>query len=413
MFSSSDESVRLIESLSWELVAEYGTLQDILALRLASTVLTCCIQQLSHERCAQLLQERLIHSQLTMVSETWNRPYQAYLAFMMQSKSGAFDTLIRTFRVMKHLPQHAAVGFSGKYGRHVIPMQWNSEASELQPFAHPSCNRLNCPTCRFRIPIDADPSAQIYSCLLVRSKDGVVDATAFFPKCIPNLPPDLLCPYCCHRNERTLVLSVLSYKSSSANNDYKVLSFTPYNDEDFEETENDGSDEDNDDGEDARHDQVDEDPDRVKPKRPCNRPQFAFPQLFSEVVVSQTDLSTPWDDQLKCVVAIHCTSCQHFGVAAPASPCWHDNFHCHHAFGLLSFGNQESRTGIIVTRQVCSHQDCNKATLCPSCCNRYEHRGKLKSLVRYKCWCKHCHPGFSDGIYCSEHDWITTVCHHW
>jgi hypothetical protein len=37
----------------------------------------------------------------------------------------------------------------------------------------------------------------------------------------------------------------------------------------------------------------------------------------------------------------------------------------------------------------------------------------LKSFVRYKCCCKHCHPGCSDGIYCSEHDWITTVCHHW
>ena len=409
------------ELVPWELVVEFSSLDEILNLRLVSRSMADCMSQISPFKCASLLQKRLTSSQVSLVSNgSWKKPCQDYVAFLTRPETSALDTLIRTMRAMQCLPTEMAIAYSGKYGRHAIPLKFNQERKSVEVFSYPECRRRNCPSCRMRIPHDASGDAEIYNFITIRHKKHRFDLTKFYPKCMPNLPADLCCPHC-RSGERTLVLSMLSYESASVDN--KSLTFTPKNDQDFFEAESEDDEEGIDDGGANEEDNGDDPPDRKRARLDDTVADTTPTDSFSFPLIHGNDIALPHrdgpkraQDNSKFAIAIHCTSCQEFGVVAPASPCLKDEFACHHVAESMQFADRTSTVGAVLVRNTCAH--CDKATLCTSCCLRDKHRPYASDVnqeepVFLKYWCKHCHASGEEGIHCPTCAWMTTVCHHW
>lgn len=402
-----------VELVPWELVAEFSTIDEILNLRLVSRSMAESMSMISPTHCSSLLEERLVSLQISLLSnKTWKKPCQDYVAFVARPESSPLDTVMRTLRTVQYLPMEVAVAYSGRYGRHAIPLRLNKETKTLEALSYPECQRRNCRTCRMRIPHDRSASADIYNYITIRHKSHRFDLTRFYPKCIPNLPADLRCPYCRVSDERTLVLSMLSYKSAGLDN--SALTFTPYNDDDYSEAEGDigDSSEDDQDGEDRNS------PDRKRIRLvPHSEYSFAYPAIFEDAAIPQRDEPPSQNrDNCKFAISLHCTLCEEFGVLAPASPCISDLFACHHVTELMEFsGRLESTVGVILVRTTCSA--CDKSTLCHSCSLRQRHmpyaneRDTDMSIIS-RFWCQYCHPSAESGVFCPSCSWRTTVCHH-
>lgn len=230
--------------------------------------------------------------------------------------------------------------------------------------------------------------------------------------------------HCLNNRERTLVLGMLSYHSSSFDNE--TLSFTPRNEDAYAEEEDETSDAQGEESNSDAADNPDEPdtnvdvtrPDR-KRKRPGDMPEhsFAFPPVYDDVAVPHIERPMRPKETAKFGISIHCTACEHFGIVAPATPCFHPDFSCHHKMECLQFAKQQSTVGGVLVRNKCSHDQCGHATMCRTCCRRSKHRPYASDVrqepVTSKCWCKYCHPNFDSGIYCNSCAWVTTVCHHW
>lgn len=404
------------EMFPWEIIAEFSDIDDVLNLRLVSRALAESMSQLSPYTCASFLQARLIALQLSLVTnKTWKKPCDDYVAFLTQPPdTSPLDTLLRTLRTLRYLPMEMAIAYSGKYGRHAIPLKLNWETKTLESTSFPECRRPNCATCRFRIPHDSDGNSDVYNYITIRQKDHRFDLTKFYPKCIPNLPADLCCPSCRSSRERTLVLSMLSYKSAGL--DKLSLTFTPYNEDDFSEAEGDVGDSSEDD---------EEVQDRSSPNQKRARydddvvlpdSSFAFPHIHDDCSLPHRDEFTPPgdNDNGKFAISLHCTSCEEFGIVAPANPCMMEMFACHHATTSMDFAGRQSTVGVVLVRSRC--HSCDQATLCRSCCLRQMHRpyaNRANQEQRFwTCWCQNCNPSAESGVYCPTCAWMTTLCHH-
>lgn len=400
----------------WEMVAEFSGLDDVLNLRLVSRSLAECMSHLSPFTCASFLQTRLIALQLSLVSnKTWKKPCEDYVAFLTQpTETPPLDTLLRTLRTLRYVPTEMAIAYSGKYGRHAIPLTLNWESKTLESISFPECRRRNCPTCRFRIPHDSTGNSDVYNYITIRQKEHRFDLTKFYPKCIPNLPADLCCPYCRSSRQRTLVLSMLSYKSAGL--DKRSLTFTPYNEEDFSEAEGDTDGSSDDGSYDEEQDRSSQTPKRAKRDIVPPDSSFAFPHIHDDCALPHLDEFTPPEDNDngKFAISLHCTSCEQFGIVAPASPCIMDMFACHHVATSMSFAGRSSTVGVVLVRTRCD--SCDHATLCRSCCLRQLHRpyaiGANQEQRFWTCWCQNCDPTAKSGVYCPTCAWTTTVCHH-
>lgn len=414
----------LTESVPWALVAEFCPLDDVLALRLVSRLMADCMSHLSPFTCASLLAQHLakLDEGLAFVSQTWKKPFEEYgVAWFAKNRVSALETLLGILRVVQCLPKEMAVAYSGKYGRHAIPLQWNRDTRSLEAVHYAECRRKNCRTCRMRIPHDDNRSdAEVYQHINIRYKKHRFDLTKFYPKCMPNLPPTLCCPLCRNKSKRTLVLSVLTYQSAGVGG--TSLSFTPHNNEDFSEAE--GEDSDDDDQEEAAVEaasitnESDDEPSRKRQRttdaQGTANEDFCFPPPFDDVALPHRN-EVIRSDSTKVAMTIHCTDCHEFGIVAPAARCTHDAFSCHHQVESINFSGTPSTVGAILVRDKCTN--CPNATLCRSCCRRSKHRPYAIDLnpndpVQKKYWCKRCNPDFEDGIYCEDCSWLTTVCHH-
>lgn len=283
-----------------------------------------------------------------------------------------------------------------------------------------------------RIPHDSRANAAVYQYINVRFKKHRFDLTKFYPKCMPNLPSNLRCPLCRSNKERTLVLSMLSYQSSGVTNN-TPLTFTPHNNDDFSEAEGESSEQEdgNDEADGNSNNGIGSDEETRRGRKrqrvedtPHDLPEeFAYPPTFDDVMLPHRNEQIQSKHNAKFAISIHCTSCQNFGVAAPAIPCNHEAFSCFHQVEPLEFGSSNtgmpgrSTVGGILVRSKCSNPRCSGATMCRSCCRRAKHRPYATDLnpeepVKSKCWCKRCNPSGDGGIYCNDCAWITTVCHH-
>jgi hypothetical protein len=408
--------------LPWEIMAEFWTLPEVMTMRQVSPSVCDAMQELSPQKCANLLETALRKRNLhTIPFGTWKNHTQdaerlgEVLRRDAQRNNGAdtaattaFDVMMRYFRVMKYLPKDdVAVGFSAKYGRHCIPLQWNEEKKTTEAVIYPSCTRDNCRTCRLRVPTADDVDEwEIYDHVNATGKNGRrLKLTSFYNKCMPNLPPDLVCPCCRSTDGRTLVLSSYSYKSSSVATRQTLLTYTPRdNDENEDNSEDSESDGDEDDAEQER---------AVKrARREVRRPEaFDFPSMYTErMLPSLSDGHRHLSADSKHAVAIHCVSCQQFGILAPSGLCWHDAFPCHDRKRKVEFGKYSSLVGGVLVRRACAMKDCLGTVLCRACSSSSTHEAFWGALtVAYKNSCQSC----KNGPFCSEHAYLATVCHHW
>jgi hypothetical protein len=397
----------VISLAPWELIAEFNNLDEVLNIRLSSRTLAECVSRLSPFVCASFLKSRLVATNVVLVNnQTWKKPCEDFVSYLT-SRSGQdpFDVLIFTLRTLHFLPMEVAVAFSGKFGRHSIPLEMDEGTNTLRAMTYPLCQKSKCSSCRFRIPHDKQGKDAVYDFISIRHAKQNLDLIRFYPKCIPNLPANLHCPFCRYSGERTLVLSMISYKSSGL--DYWSLTFTPYNEVDYSEAEG------NDESDDDEHSI----PPTLKRSRSdsLTKESFAYPNTHHDCAIPHFDEYIPADqNNTKYAISIHCTECENFGVVAPATPCLDRAFACHHVASPIEFAGQKSTIGRILVRNKCAK--CNRATLCRSCCLRQRHKPYACDLnqesVTRKFWCEFCNPTADDGIYCPSCAYLATVCHH-
>ena len=189
------------------------------------------------------------------------------------------------------------------------------------------------------------------------------------------------------------------------------------------------------------------------------------PPLYCDMAIPHRASPLPYKRDNKHALSIHCSSCNEFGILAPASVCWDQSFPCHQRGLYLSDQQQqdgsaekakdESRPkttpksalqinengfdesiddgsqhqidptmiGGILVRTRCSAAGCERPILCGQCHHAIWHepygnggtnwmgvsQSNLASpTIRHSSHCPSCRE-----TYCHEHAWLCTICHHW
>ena len=452
------------EQLPWEVITSCLTLNDTLSLRLTNpTICHIVSQATSPTTCAHWL-ALLLANQSSFICtdlEHWKTSTTATAdrlrpVFVVEhdenSNDSSFplDRLLKVSRILKCLPQQAAVAYNGKYGRHILPM--DGTIPQVKVFS--KCQRLNCPTCKFKIPLlreernvrteDTSSSRifplQLEDCCEILNKDGVpLDLHSYVPKCIPNLPPDVTCPMCRVTERRTLILSSGSYQSeSSARTPTQHLAtFTPKLDVEAA----DGALERSDTEEDRpSSDEEDIDDPPAQEARTASRrigrqgsiaqrdskrrrtdtlltDTVSFPPRYNDPGIPMRQRPIPYDADGKHLLSIHCSHCEKFAILTPVTPCWNGQFPCHFVGSQLP-DKYGTIVGGMLVRSQCSASDCTQATLCRACQSTHLHLPYGSSAnddtiseqekVTLSSHCPTCQQS-----YCTDHAWHSTVCHHW
>lgn len=329
-------------NVPWELVAQYLHLNELLHLRLCASFVAMRLHEgLGRHACSRWLEATLHHRNFYLFNQKseWAKAKQRHeptnsesnandddddsdclLGWMGCSDSSLpLDQLLGCLRIFQHIPRVLVVGFSGKFGRHC----WSfTNRSGPGPPLYASCHRgkRECPTCRTtiqRIPIDDNTTTREEATttqngfsiddvfrIPVTPKDGVsqpihrLRLDVYHNKCIPNLPPDLLCPCCRVSTRRTLLLTEFSYQTEPGTERRPGLdmmrTFTP-------------SDHHNSGAESVASTHA----------LPSHEPTIlGFPPLYHEGFFPGFYKDDPSD--VKRGIAIHCEACEKFGVLAPA-----------------------------------------------------------------------------------------------
>jgi len=325
----ADNSALFLEALAS--IASFLKLQDILACRLTCVEgLNQVHSSLTVKDCAILLSLVLQTRRVVVTGNTqqWkdagNDAFDA-IQCMKQLDTAAtnpLDTLLRIMRVLLHLPSQLAVCYSSKYGRFCAPCHAHSGSMQREAYSKCSRGKQNCSTCAFKIPPRAISSPgeneegeeegefdNIYSVLSITARETKnsramysLDLEHFHCKCVPNIPPDLICPLCRENTRRTLLLTAFSYQSelSAAREQpgHMSLSFTPLL-EPMKKR--------------ARKHQHTQASERFPP------PEYS--DMFLPRASGSRLLRYQFRQDCKHAMSIHCTSCQKFGLIAPSRIC--------------------------------------------------------------------------------------------
>jgi hypothetical protein len=317
--SDAVEDVSAVFAKALPMIGSFLYLPDLLSCRCV------CMEGLNQlhagmtiEECALHLSERLQARNVVAFDQVdnWkNAGNDAHhvsdcLRSLNTLSTNPLDALIRIMRVLNHLPENLAVLYSGKQGRHCAPC--HAETGALDSESYPKCPRgkKKCRTCAFAIPprsiadrpslggIDiheihaiqknpSDPSREPYE----------LDLQTFYCKCVPNIPHNLICPMCRQSDRRTLLLSAFTYQaeaSSARHNPGSMpVTFTP---------------------------SLEQQTKRARTET------ISFPPEYIETFLPHMPggtylLSQVWRADCKHVLSIHCTSCDKFGLLAPARLC--------------------------------------------------------------------------------------------
>ena len=363
------------------------------------------------------------------------------------------DKLLRVLRVFKHLPRSLVVAFNGKYGRHCMPIEWDSTERRVKVKSFPPCprGRHRCESCHMKpniIPALQQQSSTIrnnstmnideYLELNASKNKGKIDLrnSSYIPKCIPNLPGDLICPNCQRNDQRTLMLFEFSYKSESVvgRPDQTLLTWTPAStttstdDTDAasegDTDDDDGGGSDDDDDSSIRHDnkrQKTDDPSTEKEESPSPPPRCCYysyspPVMYDDMAIPVRDRPLQLKQDCKFAISIACTNCG-WSVFSPASVCWSRDYVCgvrnvqvHNEDSYTSSGGgSNTLLGGVLVRQKCSQPDCYCSVTCPSCANTTNHDSYSQGNNYYHppSHCNSCNVTF-----CNQHSWLSTICHH-
>lgn len=422
----------VLASLPWGMVAEFVTFDDMLNARLmCHSICEGIGDSLSSEFCAQYLSKCLTARNMYFIprlSDWKESATQLGTEELFLSETNLyFDKLLRVLRVLKWLPKSMAVAFNGKYGRHCLPLKWDEDENRatLQTFSPCRRGKSNCPTCRLKLRVlplkEGDqegllagtgrsltrPSTDVHDYLEIHNKQGrQLDLHYYAPKCIPNLPNDLICPQCKVSDRRTLVLSEFSYKGEHGNVGDRpnrvVLSWTPrFDDSDDDEEEEIGC-----------SSQEDEENPPPSPKRQktesCGSTASHFPPRFDDMAIPIRIRPIALKPDCKFTTSIHCANCQEFGVFAPAGVCWNQSFRCANRKLQLP----ERLVGGALVRQKCSSKDCNLPISCPSCAHNRVHESYSTENRKPLPVTRQSHCGSCRQTFCDNDAWLSTNCHH-
>lgn len=413
---------KLLMTLPWGAIIEFCTIKDVLDARLVCREwLQGIEQEAAADWCAKVFSESLqkqnaflFHAPGSTLDYAWRKGATQVdvsslidpVGAIQPSGHGCLDRLFKVMRVMKCLPESAVVAFSSKDGRHCLPICWDPGTNETSFPAFPACQRVNCRTCSLKPPAKTPDSStsQLERHLNLHNEEGEIDLTAYTPRCIQNLPADLVCPKCMAVDQRTLVLSEFTYKAPHACRSDKPshtpLTWTPDLDEE-EEVFNE-----------AQDSLV---PHGHKRKRrtdfsdPSQPP--SFPPKYAEMALP--DRSTPLQLPTDCkhCISIYCVACKEFAIWSPAAVCWNSDFVCRERGRQLCSPEGDTFIGGVLVRKKCSLPDCRKAVSCPYCAHQVWHTPYVQSRgerIRRASHCDVCRE-----TYCGEHSWVSTVCHHW
>eukprot|EP00980_Cylindrotheca_fusiformis_P030563 scaffold25036_cov166-Cylindrotheca_fusiformis.AAC.2 len=451
MVSGSKEE--LIDSLCWETIAPFCTLDQVLNARLVCRSFCKGIGNgLSLKVCAdylsQYLQERNIYF-IPRLKDWDSSATQALDTDEVSSDDFRLDKLLHVLRVMKYLPKSMVVAFNATYGRHCLPVQWDETEEYPMYQTYDQCERggSNCPTCRLKPKVQDGyssyrPMNDVHDYAVAPNKRRqLLDLHEYAPICIPNLPNDLICPHCRVADRRTLVLSEFSYKSEHAAQPNRVrLSFTPSDDvyDDDDDYYNEGgfgnlayrtnrilltnrglryaNQPDSDDDEDSFGSSSEEE-EQPAPKRQKSgaraparhRPGFRFAPKFDDMAIPTRRRPIQLKSHCKFAISIHCTNCQEFGIFAPAGVCWNRDFCCAYRKGEAS---ETTLVGGALVRQRCSAKDCDLPIACPHCAQgsfleQYEVTQDMQDGVTRPSHCATC-----NLTYCDRHADLSTSCNH-
>lgn len=430
---SSSTITALRNEISWEWVAEFLTLQDMLSSRVVCKEWNQSLEEtLSPRQCGIWLSRRLLRDNLYLTDKLglWkdasNESIEMMARVLTLNESvnvvSPLKTLIGILRVVKFFPNQAAVAFSAPYGRHCIPLHWDDNIETVLPTEYEACHRGEqvCAACRLvnRIPrrtnFRGEPTDDciddFYDILRgdTAAADGAntvdpfeyVELKKYYPSCAPNLPPDLICPVCRVSTERTLQLTEVSYASTEESSTWNTvkLSFTPVRD-----------------NENTNANVAQTTITRQRRNNGSWRDQLyaadSFPPAPYRDVNIPIDYSPPRFANAKHCLAIHCDHCHQFGILAPVAVCGQGQFRCEDRLRYVDFGKERSLTGAIFVRQQCSHRFCNRPTLCHRCCRTNVHRNDDTTNGLTTTMQSHCET--CQITFCTEYHWQSTCCHHW
>ena len=292
------------------------------------------------------------------------------------------------------MPDEAVFAFSAKHGRHIIPIDTKFETCNnfegTQSFLHdqclslkvyPPCNREKCSTCQFVIPpldiagehghgINSNPiDSHLRIISPIHGKS--IDLTRFYNTCAPNLPPNLCCPIC-RNSRRTLVLSITSYPSSGfqLSNTAGILSYTPDDQNGFYyHVDPIGT------NSLSEVSQQSSSADRIRTYNSFfDKLSFSYPPPLYDDIGFNSQANFRWD--AKYALAIHCVSCQKFGLVAPVFPCAYNVNHktqnrnaVQTCYDTIPRGcsNESMIIGRTVVRTKCASSSCSHPVACHFC----------------------------------------------
>ena len=395
---------RIASRAPWEFIAPFLELSDVLKLRAVSKeVLASLHEGTSREQCATWLSKTLQEDNLYMMNnigkwhDATNELSNQMGACLKYDPMDPLDSLVLCMRVIKHMPEEMAVCYSDKYGRHCLPWSGQREAPNassvrLGQYEYPPCGRgtQNCETCISRIPSKErkDEKIQGSYCLddFFQIQDnhqgGFIDLHRHYNRCIPNLPPDLICPVCRVSDRRTLMLTDMSYQSEAGTEKpeavHMPLTFTPQNAAVKESA--------------TKRAKTDEDDGIV---------EESFPPKYREMFIPEGSFPLEYTPDCKHCIAIHCSSCRKFGVIAPAGLCSQRRFNCPERGAQVNFSCKSViKVGGVLRRTKCSKPGCNNPALCSTC--SYHSSSTPYGLIHEFDRCLMCDK--CEKVYCWEHD---------
>jgi hypothetical protein len=421
--------------LRWSIISEYCTFQESLSLRLVCRSWSSSLgEALSFAMCSNFLSNYLRQENMFVVAldlEEWKGPLATTrenvtkLLKKSASTTTAFENLLRVMKIMQQFPEQVAVAFSPSYGRHCIPIDWDAGKRNSVLKYHAPCQRESCPSCQLPIPNKdkgssantSESESEIDNHLELRNSVGPLDLTCYVPKCIPNLPSDLCCPVCRTTNERTLVLSDCSYRSTSvaSSQDRVSLTWAPCREQDHFESNTRSADVENPNNDKATSRREKEE--QPSPKRQKSdsaaivRQDRTFPPRYDDMAVPTRNEPLLSKPDSRHALSMHCSKCHSFAIISPAAPCWNNEYCCHERGRHLEDG---TILGGVFNRATCCIDECFLPVPCHYCSHSNFHDsyvgedGESQRLLRRAAACDAC-----CKTYCAEHSWIATACHHW
>ena len=334
--------------------------------------------------------------------------FQELLLTKQSSSSTCFDQFLAVLRVLRCLPQAVVVAYSDSYGRHCRPIQYNKDLNRSQIVEWGPCQQVNDSSCESLQKCPPNQAQDENSWIsrdewtALQDRYAAMKTNCIHPSFIINLPADLICPKCCTKDSPTLVLSEFSYRAHENSPSHRLahvnLVWNPHLDNVH-----------------AQKVSACEDNPLPSSKRPkndtsTNTSTVPFPPRYAEAGLPLRSEPTPLKNDAKFCICIYCTACREFAIWAPASVCRHVDYVCHERGRQLQ--SENTTLGGALVRTKCSLPACNQATACPHCAHQTWHAPYSSvgghSQVRHVSHCDVCRE-----TYCSEHAWVSTVCHHW